>query len=53
MLRVGVNIIEIEARTCRSDLDDFEFVNIQIRLLRELPEDAGRVVPLRPGQAEL
>jgi hypothetical protein len=53
VLRVGVNIIEIEARTCRSDLDDFEFVNIHIRLSRDSPEDGGRVIRLRSGQAEL
>lgn len=31
-LKFGRNKISITARSCRGDLDDFEFVNIQIRL---------------------
>jgi hypothetical protein len=32
LLRAGVNEISVTAATCQGDLDDFEFVNIQIRL---------------------
>jgi hypothetical protein len=34
LLREGANTIEIQAISCRGDLDDFEFVNLQIRLAR-------------------
>lgn len=35
LLREGVNSIELRANTCQSDLDDFEFVNVQIKLTRK------------------
>ncbi len=31
LLKAGVNEISVTAATCQGDLDDFEFVNIQIR----------------------
>ncbi len=34
MLRVGDNVLEIHATAWGGDIDDFEFVNLQIRLLR-------------------
>lgn len=43
LLRAGTNTIEVRAVSCRGDLDDFEFVNVQIRLRRkqaEPPPDA-------------
>jgi hypothetical protein len=33
-LRAGKNEIKISATICNGDLDDFEFVNVQIRLLK-------------------
>ncbi|MCH7840146.1 MAG: hypothetical protein IID38_07920, partial [Planctomycetes bacterium] len=33
LLRPGTNTLKIEAAPSRSDIDDFEFVNVQIRLL--------------------
>jgi hypothetical protein len=38
LLRAGTNTIEIRAVSCRGDLDDFEFVNVQIRLRRKQSE---------------
>lgn len=35
LLKEGVNSIELRANTCQSDLDDFEFVNVQIKLTRK------------------
>ena len=35
LLVEGANLLEIRAVTCMGDLDDFEFVNIQLRLNRE------------------
>ncbi|MEK6644198.1 MAG: hypothetical protein AABZ08_09830 [Planctomycetota bacterium] len=32
LLRAGENVLEIRAVSCRGDLDDFEFVNIQLKL---------------------
>ncbi len=32
-LEAGTNKIKITAKSCSGDLDDFEFVNLQIRLL--------------------
>ena len=32
LLREGVNRLEIRAVACNGDLDDFEFINLQIRL---------------------
>lgn len=34
LLHAGTNQISIEAVSCNGDLDDFEFVNVQIRLTR-------------------
>ncbi|MFO0839970.1 MAG: hypothetical protein U1D55_15785 [Phycisphaerae bacterium] len=34
LLVEGVNRIEIETTECHGDLDDFEFVNVQVRLIR-------------------
>jgi hypothetical protein len=34
LLIEGINVLEIRAVHCRGDLDDFEFVNIQLRLSR-------------------
>lgn len=34
LLREGTNTLEIRAVSCRGDLDDFEFVNVQIHLVR-------------------
>ena len=31
-LREGTNTIEIHSTSCRGDLDDFEFVNMQVRM---------------------
>jgi hypothetical protein len=33
LLEAGVNTFEIRARSRGSDVDDFEFVNVQIRLI--------------------
>ena len=33
LLRVGINEIQIIARPSKTDVDDFEFVNIRVRLL--------------------
>jgi hypothetical protein len=38
LLRAGTNTIEVRAVSCRGDLDDFEFVNVQIRLRRRQAE---------------
>ena len=35
LLKAGENKIRLEAVTCNGDLDDFEFVNVQIRLSRK------------------
>jgi hypothetical protein len=32
LLQVGENTIEIQDISCSGDLDDFEFVNLQVRL---------------------
>jgi len=34
LLIEGINVLEIHAVRCRGDLDDFEFVNVQLRLSR-------------------
>ncbi|MBI5866318.1 MAG: PD40 domain-containing protein [Planctomycetes bacterium] len=34
LLRDGLNTLDIRGVSCRGDLDDFEFVNVQIRLRR-------------------
>lgn len=39
LLREGANTIEIRAVSCRGDLDDFEFVNVQIRLKRRVESE--------------
>jgi hypothetical protein len=31
-LHEGTNTIEIHSTSCRGDLDDFEFVNLQVRM---------------------
>lgn len=34
LLKEGANTIEISTTACRGDLDDFEFVNVQVRLYK-------------------
>ena len=34
LLSEGENTIEIRTTACRGDLDDFEFVNVQVRLYK-------------------
>ena len=34
LLHEGINTLEIQGVRCRGDVDDFEFVNIQLRLAR-------------------
>lgn len=46
LLRAGTNTIEIRAVSCRGDLDDFEFVNVQIRLRRRQPAATSQPGPI-------
>lgn len=39
LLREGTNSLQIQAVRCRGDLDDFEFVNVRIRLAPDSPVD--------------